>query len=530
MPDLVGLPPRRFEEDRGAGAPVDVPQRPFGVGVERLAVRLLTGDVGVDRCDEARLAELAQYDAPESGLPERSRCNLDERLRASLAETLLRRDRDPLGQHRQRAARLLVLWQRLPLALEDRQRCRMERVTGLEAALQELARLGLGRRRVHRRPLGRELRPPLEAPVAEGLGDGLPDLLAPQVPEEPPPDDLADLGLVIGDQVLGDAPHDLRDPVLPPRVPVGHLDLAARQADHRRAVRRAGGRDGQVLDEGVERLGAPAVAVQEVEHLVEEEEHGRPGGLEDPRDRLGAGRRGLRRGPERLDALVARELAGDVDPRRLAARLRIPGVAHEDGDACLRTRGEPSLPQQVGDAAERSGLVPVLRQVIERSQRVRLAAAELRDEREHRRRVLGLAREPAQDHPGMFAQRPREAGAREELGRIAIVLRRGPGHDLLEGDGELVRVERPAFTDFLARRGDLVPGLQCDPPTVSACGRTGRPPVVSAAQGSRRPWAQRPPGRSARRRASGRPRHTTATLGRPRSATPRDSSRPMCLA
>ena len=145
---------------------------------------------------------------------------------------VLRGDRDPLRQHRQRAARLLVLRQRLPLALEDRERRRVERVARLEAALQELARLGLGRGRVHGGPLGRELRPPLEAPVAEGPGDVLPDLLAPEVLEEPPPDDLADLGLVVGDQVLGDAPHDLRDLVLPLLVPLGHLDLAARQADH----------------------------------------------------------------------------------------------------------------------------------------------------------------------------------------------------------------------------------------------------------------------------------------------------------
>ena len=70
-----------------------------------------------------------------------------------------------------------------------------------------------------------------------------------------------------------------------------------------------------------------------------------------------------------------------------------------------------------------------------------------------------LAGEPAQHHARVLAQRPREAGAREELLGFAIVLRRGPGHDLLESDGELVRVERAAFADFLARRGDLVPGF-----------------------------------------------------------------------
>src|SRR3990172_11797359 len=101
--------------------------------------------------------------------------------------------------------------------------------------------------------------------------------------------------------------------------------MAGWKAEPRGAVGRAGRRDGQVLDEGVERLGAPAVAVHEVEHLVEEQEHRRPGRLEDPRDRLGPGRRGPGRRPERLDTLVARELPGDVDPRRLAPLLRIPG-------------------------------------------------------------------------------------------------------------------------------------------------------------------------------------------------------------
>ena len=72
--------------------------------------------------------------------------------------------------------------------------------------------------------------------------------------------------------------------------------------------------------------------------------------------------------------------------------------------------------------------------------------------------------EPAQHHARVLAQCPREAGAGEELRRVAVVLRRRPGHDLLEGDGELVRVERAAFADFLARRRDLVPGFHCDPP------------------------------------------------------------------
>jgi hypothetical protein len=115
------------------------------------------------------------------------------------------------------------------------------------------------------------LRAPLEAPVAVCLGDVLPDLLATEVLEEPPSNDLADLRLVVGDPILGDAPHHLRDLVLPLLIRSRHFDLTARQADHRRAVRGAGGGDGQVLDEGVKRVGHRLVAVQEVEHLVEEQ-------------------------------------------------------------------------------------------------------------------------------------------------------------------------------------------------------------------------------------------------------------------
>src|SRR2546428_10308840 len=90
----------------------------------------------------------------------------------------------------------------------------------------------------------------------------------------------------------------------------------------------------------------------------------------------------------------------------------------------------------------------------------------------------------------MFAQRPREACAGEELRRIAIVLRRGSRQDLLEGDGELVRVERAALSDLLAWRRDLVPGLHADPPTVSACVRTAGLLAVSAARDLRRPRAR----------------------------------------
>ena len=175
--------------------------------------------------------------------------------RRALRESVLGGPGNPLRQHRQRAARLLVLRQRLPLALEDRERRRVERVARLEAGLQELPGLRLGRRGIHGGPLGRKLRAPLEAPVAEGLGDVLADLLAAEVLEQPPADDLADFGLVVGDQVLGDAPttfeilscHCWSHSVISTWLR-GRLITAARCVVPTIATVR-------VVDEGVERLG-----------------------------------------------------------------------------------------------------------------------------------------------------------------------------------------------------------------------------------------------------------------------------------
>ena len=137
----------------------------------------------------------------------------------------------------------------------------MEWVTCLESALQELACLGLGRRGVHCGPLGRELRAPLETPVAERLCNVLACPLVAEILEQPPAYDLADLGLVVGDEVLGHATYDFRDLVLPLLIPLRHLHLAARQADHACAVCGAGGGDGKVLNESVERVRHSAVSV-----------------------------------------------------------------------------------------------------------------------------------------------------------------------------------------------------------------------------------------------------------------------------
>src|SRR5207245_1617812 len=104
-------------------------------------------------------------------------------------------------------------------------------------------------------------------------------------------------------------------------------------------------------------------------------------------------------------------------------------------------------------------------QVVEGRERVRLAAAELRDQGHHRGGVLRLAGQPPQDHAQVLPQGPGEAGAGEELGRVAVVLRGGPGHHLLKVDGELVRVEGPAFANLFAGGDDLVPGFHEIGPT-----------------------------------------------------------------
>jgi hypothetical protein len=143
----------------------------------------------------------------------------------------------------------------------------------------------------------------------------------------------------VGNQVLGDAPDDLGNLVLPLLVPLRHLDLAARQRDDARPMRRAGRGDGQILNEGMEKVGTSAVAIEIVQHLVEEQEHGCIRGLEHTRDGVSAGRRCLRRRPEGFDAFIAGELARDVYPGRLAPRLRIPRIAHKYRLLLLRREG-----------------------------------------------------------------------------------------------------------------------------------------------------------------------------------------------
>ena len=455
---LVHLPAGRLEQDRRAHPAMDVPERPLGVRVQRPGARGHPCQVRVDGGIEARLAQLAEEDGAELRHVQRRRPQGDERLLPGLLEAFPGRPGDPLGQHGQRAAGLLELRQRAPLALEHRQRGRMKGVAALEPPAQEVPRPGLGRG-VHRGPLRGQPGASLEAPVRIGPGDLPAGALLAQVLEQPAAHHLADLGLVVGDEVPGHPAHHLGEPVLPLLVPIGHLHLAARQADDRRGPGRAGDRHRQVLYEGVEAFGHSPVAVDEVQHLVEQQQHRRFRGHKHLGQRLGPRRRVLGRGAEGGCPRVAGKLARQVDPRRLPPLCGVPGVAHEDADPGGRSFGHARLAQQPQDPGQPGRAGPGPGQVVEGGQGMRLAAAELGNQGQHRGRVLGPSGQASQHHAGMIRQGPGEAGAREELRRVPVVRRRSPGHHLFQRNGELVRAERPAFADLLAGSDDLVPGV-----------------------------------------------------------------------
>ncbi len=151
----VGLTARRLEQDRRPDPPVDVFERVPGIDVEGTGVGVLAGDVGVDRRQKAGLAELSENNPAKLRNVQRRRAKRDQGLAAGLLEGVAVGPGDPLGEHRQGAAGLLVLWQRLPLALEDREGRRMERVARVETLAEQLPRGRLGRRGVDGGPLRR---------------------------------------------------------------------------------------------------------------------------------------------------------------------------------------------------------------------------------------------------------------------------------------------------------------------------------------------------------------------------------------
>ena len=201
------------------------------------------------------------------------------------------------------------------------------------------------------------------------------------------------------------------------------------------------------------------MTIDEVEHLIEQQQHRRLSGGEHPCQSLGARRRCPGGGAERGNTLLAGQLARQINPGCLPSLCRIPGIADEHTDSSGGNLLQPGDAQQIRHPGEPGGGRAGVGQVVERGEGVRLAAAELGDEGKDRRRVLSLAGQPPEDHAGMLLQRAREAGAGEELRRVAVVLRSGVRDHLLQGNGELVRTERASFPHFLAQGHYPVPGV-----------------------------------------------------------------------
>src|SRR6266852_212151 len=105
----------------------------------------------------------------------------------------------------------------------------MERVALLEASAQEVARLRFGGGAIDRRPLRRQLGSMLEAPIRITQSRRLAHRLLTKIIEETAADDFSDLRFVVDQQILCDALYDLGDALLPDKVGLAHLDLAARQ-------------------------------------------------------------------------------------------------------------------------------------------------------------------------------------------------------------------------------------------------------------------------------------------------------------
>ena len=222
---------------------------------------------------------------------------------------------------------------------------------------------------------------------------------------------------------------------------------------------RAGGGAHQVVEEGVERIGQGTVPVDEVQYLVHQHQHRAAGGGEQPGERFGARRAGARGVAEGGDPGLAAKLPGEIEPRRLPRAARIPRVADEHAEPGAGDCWQVFVREQVRHARELCGLRAEASEVPERGQRVGLAAAELGDEGQHRRRAIGLAGEAAQHGADLLAHRGGEIGAGEELVGVAIVGWRGAGDHLFQRDGEFVRVEGPAFTHLATRGGGAVPGV-----------------------------------------------------------------------
>src|SRR5439155_9002550 len=118
-------------------------------------------------------------------------------------------------------------------------------------------------------------------------------------------------------------------------------------------------------NEGVERLCHPPVTVHEVQNFVAEDEHPTASRLEEPRQRVGPWRCRLRRSSERSDAVVAGELMPEIQPGRVQAIVRIPGVADEDGDPAVRDLPDAGVAKQALYSVELTGSLSALDQMVE---------------------------------------------------------------------------------------------------------------------------------------------------------------------
>ena len=227
------------------------------------------------------------------------------------------------------------------------------------------------------------------------FGNTLAVALWSQVLKEPPPYHLTDFGLVISYQVLCHTPHDFGDSLLPLEIPIGHLHLAAGQADDRRSLGGSSHGYSEILEKRIEGLSQLPMAIGEVEHFVKEEEYGPTSRREE--STKGFCPRGCSRGcrAKRLHPSGLSKLACQIKPRCLAASLRVPGVAHEHPYPGLRYRREPGCLKQPGNTWKCRCLDTGPGDVVERRQGVSLAATKLGDEREHRCGVARFARQPS---------------------------------------------------------------------------------------------------------------------------------------
>jgi len=148
--------------------------------------------------------------------------------------------------------------------------------------------------------------------------------------------------------------------------------------------------------EGISHL---AMTIEEVEHLVHQHKDGHAGGGENGRKTFRAGRYRPGRSTQCRDALIACDLVSQIDPRCLAPFVWIPRIADEDRRSRFRDRAKPRSREQLTNASIRCSFGTVVREMIERGQRVRLTAPKLGDEGEDRRSFYRLAREPPQHTP-----------------------------------------------------------------------------------------------------------------------------------